>query len=142
MGLLTALLLQSCRSLQTLGKSEDFARMYTAYKHEYIRATNNSLSHETTRISDITISMVMVLVAESVSDRMPPPTLLFSSTVAHLVANHQYVLGDCQEWEIHLRAFTDMIRMRGGLDSLGLDGFLQQVIVKYVRTFSGKFGIC
>jgi hypothetical protein len=65
--LLTALLLQSCHSLDILMGSQSFAGMYTAYKHQCIRSTTESLSLKNTSLSDVTITMVMILLAESVS---------------------------------------------------------------------------
>jgi hypothetical protein len=43
-------------------------------------------------------------------------------------------MGNFQEWQVHLRGCTDMIVMRGGIDALGLDGFLKEVIVKCVAS--------
>ncbi|KAF7557937.1 hypothetical protein G7Z17_g328 [Cylindrodendrum hubeiense] len=104
-GLLQALFLQSCRSLGMLSGSQSYDSMYAAYKHQCIRFTNKSLSFDNTRFSDATIAMVMVLLSES------------------------YSLGNLDEWNIHLRACTDMIALRGGVETLGLDGFLKGVII-------------
>ncbi|KAK9413886.1 hypothetical protein SUNI508_11582 [Seiridium unicorne] len=105
-GLLTTLFLSSCRSLEIMSEFQDYTSMYAAYKHQCIRSTNESLSFEKTRVSDTTIAMVMVLVSES------------------------YSLGNIEEWKVHLRACTDMITIRGGIDTLGLDGFLKEIITK------------
>lgn len=67
LGLLTTLLLHACRSLDVLSGFPNYAGMYTAYKHQCIQFTNNSLSFEDTRVSDATIAMVMALLSESVS---------------------------------------------------------------------------
>ncbi|KAH8892387.1 hypothetical protein GQ53DRAFT_822611 [Thozetella sp. PMI_491] len=107
LGLLTSLLLQSCRSLKTLSRFETYDSMYTAYRGQCIRLLNKSLSSKDTRLSDTTIAMVMVLVGES------------------------YSLGNLKEWKLHLCALTNMIMMGGGLSSLGLEGFLEEIILKY-----------
>ena len=111
LGLLHALLLRSCRSLEGLCGTESqdknkYARMGTFYKHQCLRAANDAVSSYGTNVTDATIALVMTLLAEA------------------------YVLGDLDEWAVHLRACTEMIQMRGGIDALGLDGFLRQVIVK------------
>jgi hypothetical protein len=66
-GLLTTLLLNSCRSLWMLSGLQHYADMYSIYKHQCIWSANNSLSSEDTMVSDTTIAMVMVLLSESVS---------------------------------------------------------------------------
>ncbi|KAH7128896.1 hypothetical protein EDB81DRAFT_808474 [Dactylonectria macrodidyma] len=114
LGLLAGIFLQSCHSLGILSGFQNYSGMYNAYKHQCIRSTNNALSAEDTRISDATICMVMVLVGDSFS------------------------LGNLDEWEVHLRAFTNMIKMRGGIDSLGLDGFLKKVILKSPQVFGQR----
>lgn len=106
LGLVTTLLLHACRSLDMLSGFPNYAGMYTAYKHQCIQFTNKSLSIEETRVSDATIAMVMALLSES------------------------YSLGNLEEWKIHLRGCTNMIGIRGGIDALGLDGFLKEIIVK------------
>lgn len=42
----------------------------------------------------------------------------------------QFTFGNFNEWIAHLGALTKMIDMRGGLDTLGVGGFLQEIIVK------------
>ncbi|KAH7113998.1 hypothetical protein B0J13DRAFT_241865 [Dactylonectria estremocensis] len=113
-GLLAVLFLQSCHSLGILSGFQNYSGMYDIYKHQCIRSINKALSAEDTRISDATICMVMVMVGDS------------------------YSLGNIDEWEVHLRAFTNMIEMRGGLDSLGLDGFLKKVILKSPQIFKQR----
>ncbi|KAM0810686.1 hypothetical protein AB5N19_11036 [Seiridium cardinale] len=66
-GLLTALFLSSCRSLEMMTEFQNYTGMYATYKHQCIRSTNESLSFEKTRVSDTTIAMVMVLVSESIA---------------------------------------------------------------------------
>ncbi|KAK8054790.1 hypothetical protein PG993_000017 [Apiospora rasikravindrae] len=106
-GLLAALLLQSCRSLEkSIGRPGSYAETYMAYKQQCIRWVNKCVSSEQQRASDVTISMVMVLLTES------------------------YILGNLEEWKVHLGAHTRMLELRGGVDTLGLDGFLKGVIEK------------
>ncbi|KAK8096253.1 hypothetical protein PG999_014275 [Apiospora kogelbergensis] len=106
-GLLATLLLQSCRSLESTGDSGSYyTATYANYKQQCIQWVNHCLSSEDRRTSDATVAMVMVLLTES------------------------YVLGNREEWKVHLDAHTRMLELRGGVDALGLDGFLRSVIEK------------
>lgn len=35
-----------------------------------------------------------------------------------------------EEWQVHVGAHARMLQLRGGVDALGLDGFLKGVIEK------------
>ncbi|KAK8097513.1 hypothetical protein PG984_016652 [Apiospora sp. TS-2023a] len=115
-GLLATLLLQSCRSLESIispgppgpGGSYYYCASgaYLSYKQQCIRWVNRCVASESQRATDGTIAMVMVLLAES------------------------YLLGNLEEWQVHLAAHTRMLELRGGVDALGLDGFLKGVIEK------------
>lgn len=70
-GLLAALLLQSCRSLESIGicsrtGSHSYADSYLAYKQQCIQWVNRCVASERERASDATIAMVMLLLTESV----------------------------------------------------------------------------
>ncbi|KAK8021927.1 hypothetical protein PG990_007065 [Apiospora arundinis] len=110
-GLLAALLLQSCRSLESLGTLGSYGDMYATYKQQCLRWVNECVSYEHRRASDASIAMVMVLLTES------------------------YVLGNLEEWKVHLDAHARMLKLRGGIDALGLDGFLRNVIVRSPRCY-------
>ncbi|KAK8036394.1 hypothetical protein PG991_001531 [Apiospora marii] len=114
-GLLAALLLQACRSLEGSSSSSSsighrprsyYADTYLAYKQQCIRWVNRCVTSEHERATDATIAMVMVLLTES------------------------YLLGNLEEWQVHLSAHARMLELRGGIDTLGLDGFLKGVIEK------------
>ncbi|KAH8894290.1 hypothetical protein GQ53DRAFT_763046 [Thozetella sp. PMI_491] len=104
--LTAALLLHACRSLGELGVSPRYAGMGDTYEQRCIQAIHASVSREHTRASDATIAMVMVLLAD------------------------QYMLGNFDHWGVHFDAFAKMITMRGGVDALGVGGFLKEIIVK------------
>ncbi|KAK6863495.1 hypothetical protein PG995_000023 [Apiospora arundinis] len=110
-GLLAALLLQSCRSLESLDRLGSYGDMYATYKQQCLRWVNECVSYEHQRASDASIAMVMVLLTES------------------------YVLGNLEEWKVHLDAHARMLKLRGGIDALGLDGFLRNVIVRSPRCY-------
>ncbi|KAK8087545.1 hypothetical protein PG997_002506 [Apiospora hydei] len=106
-GLLASLLLQSCRSLESsIGRPGSYTDTYMVYKQKCIQWVNECVSSEHRRASDATISMVTVLLTES------------------------YILGNLDEWNVHLGAHTRMLELRGGVDALGFDGFLKVVIEK------------
>ncbi|KAK7968638.1 hypothetical protein PG996_002936 [Apiospora saccharicola] len=111
-GLLATLLLQSCRSLESMnicsrpGSYYCASGAYLVYKQQCIRWVNKCVASEHQRANDSTIAIVTVLLAES------------------------YLLGNLEEWQVHLAAHARMLELRGGVDALGLDGFLKGVIEK------------
>ncbi|KAK8043949.1 hypothetical protein PG994_012787 [Apiospora phragmitis] len=105
-GLLAALLLQACRSLEGICRPGSYTDTYMIYKEQCIQWVNKCVASEHRRASDATISMVMVLLTES------------------------YLMGNLEEWKVHLGAHSRMLELRGGIDALGLDGFLKGVIEK------------
>ncbi|KAH8901545.1 hypothetical protein GQ53DRAFT_7428 [Thozetella sp. PMI_491] len=104
-GLLSALFLQSCHSLGTLGPCQNYVDMSTEYRLQCIRSTNASLSIPGSQSSDATIAKVMIMAAD------------------------EFAHGNFAGWSAHLAAITRMIEMRGGVDALGVGGFLKEIIV-------------
>ncbi|KAL5089054.1 hypothetical protein Trisim1_005911 [Trichoderma cf. simile WF8] len=104
-GLMAALFLQSCHSLAVLNPCQNYADMSTKYRLQCIQSTNDSLSKTATQMSDATIAKVMIMAVD------------------------EYTLGNVDAWRAHLTAITWMIERRGGVDALGVGGFLKEVIV-------------
>ncbi|KAL6790940.1 hypothetical protein J3E68DRAFT_81881 [Trichoderma sp. SZMC 28012] len=104
-GLMAALFLQSCHSLGVLNPSQDYADMSTKYRLQCIQSTNASLAKTATQMSDATIAKVMIMAVD------------------------EFTLGNVDAWRAHLTAITWMIERRGGVDALGVGGFLKEVIV-------------
>ncbi|QYS92781.1 hypothetical protein H0G86_000178 [Trichoderma simmonsii] len=104
-GLMAALFLQSCHSLGALNPCQDYADMSTKYRLQCIQSTNASLAKTATQMSDSTIAKVMIMAVD------------------------EFTLGNVDAWRAHLTAITWMIERRGGVDALGVGGFLKEVIV-------------
>lgn len=68
LGLIAALFLQSCRSLEALNTSQSYTKMSTKYRLQCIQSTKAALStNYATQISDSTIAKVMIMASEEVS---------------------------------------------------------------------------
>ncbi|KAK4064135.1 transcriptional regulator family: Fungal Specific TF [Trichoderma aggressivum f. europaeum] len=104
-GLMAALFLQSCHSLGVLNPHQDYADMSTKYRLQCIQSTNASLATTATQMSDATIAKVMIMAID------------------------EFTIGNVDAWRAHLAAITWMIERRGGVDALGVGGFLKEVIV-------------
>ncbi|KAL6796249.1 hypothetical protein GGI42DRAFT_331242 [Trichoderma sp. SZMC 28013] len=104
-GLMAALFLQSCHSLGVLNPCQNYADMSTKYRLQCIQSTNASLAMRATQMSDATIAKVMIMAVD------------------------EFTLGNVDAWRAHLAAITWMIERRGGVDALGVGGFLKEVIV-------------
>ncbi|KAH0531270.1 hypothetical protein TsFJ059_000125 [Trichoderma semiorbis] len=104
-GLMAALFLQSCHSLRELNPCQNYSDMSTKYRLQCIQSTNTSLAKTATQMSDATIAKVMIMAVD------------------------EFTLGNVDAWRAHLTAITWMIERRGGVDALGVGGFLKEVIV-------------
>ncbi|KAL7916710.1 hypothetical protein GGI35DRAFT_48695 [Trichoderma velutinum] len=104
-GLMAALFLQSCQSLEALNPCQNYADLSTKYRLQCIQSTNASLATRATQMSDSTIAKVMIMAID------------------------EFTLGNSDAWRTHLAAITWMIEGRGGVDALGVGGFLKEVIV-------------
>ncbi|KAL7803875.1 hypothetical protein V8C43DRAFT_396 [Trichoderma afarasin] len=104
-GLMAALFLQSCHSLGVLNPCQNYADMSTKYRLQCIQSTNASLATTAEQMSDATIAKVMIMAVD------------------------EFTLGNVDAWRAHLTAITWMIEARGGVDALGVGGFLKEVIV-------------
>ncbi|PKK43609.1 hypothetical protein CI102_13521, partial [Trichoderma harzianum] len=103
-GLMAALFLQSCQSLGALNPCQNYADMSTKYRLQCIQSTNASLATRDRQMSDATIAKVMIMAID------------------------EFTLGNFDAWRAHLTAITWMIERRGGVDALGVGGFLKEVI--------------
>ncbi|KAM6478031.1 hypothetical protein HDV62DRAFT_371793 [Trichoderma sp. SZMC 28011] len=104
-GLMAALFLQSCHSLEALNPCQNYSDMSIKYRLQCIQSTNASLATTSTQMSDATIAKVMIMAVD------------------------EFTLGNVDGWRAHLTAITWMIERRGGVDALGVGGFLKEVIV-------------
>ncbi|KAL6691299.1 hypothetical protein J3F84DRAFT_387291 [Trichoderma pleuroticola] len=104
-GLMAALFLQACQSLGALNPCQNYVDMSTKYRLQCIQSTNASLATTATQMSDATIAKVMIMAVD------------------------EFTLGNVDAWRAHLAAITWMIERRGGVDALGVGGFLKEVIV-------------
>jgi hypothetical protein len=66
-GMLSAVFLSACRSLDGLGRGEAYVRASLAYKGDCIRSVNTAISREGRSVSDVTIAKSLALASEAVS---------------------------------------------------------------------------
>ena len=45
------------------------------------------------------------------------------------MASYEASFGDLDNYTVHMRALSKIVSLRGGLESLGLDGLLRQIVV-------------
>jgi hypothetical protein len=57
----------------------------------------------------------------------------YMSSSQHLP--HQIMGGDLANWELHMKGLETMIKLKGGLQTLGLDGLLHRMILWYCYKF-------
>ena len=92
-----------------------------SYKSQTIRAINANLQCPGKAVSDATIGAVAVLVAVQVSTGQCPLTNLVCQALIRL----QSLDTNDEELRLHSRALQTMVKMRGGIDMLGLHGVLK-----------------
>ena len=92
-----------------------------SYKSQTIRAINVNLQRPGKAVSDSTIGAVAMLMAIQVSTDGCPPTVLLRPVLIIL----QSLDTSDDELQLHGGALQTMIKMRGGIDMLGLDGALK-----------------
>ncbi|KAK3682881.1 hypothetical protein B0T22DRAFT_296043 [Podospora appendiculata] len=102
-GLIAALLYQICRLIRQESTLKNLAELRDQYSLQCIKSTRRSLALDD--ISDHTIAKVMILASE------------------------EWQYGSYETWRMHNTAIYRMVGMRGGLDALGVGGFLKQVIL-------------
>lgn len=66
-GLMAALFLQSCHSLEALNPCQNYSDMSIKYRLQCIQSTNASLATTSTQMSDATIAKVMIMAVDEVS---------------------------------------------------------------------------
>ncbi len=127
--LLSGILLSACRSLapqdrQLIAPSDDYSHMALRYKHECIQATNKAITSEGMGVKDATIAVVLFMCA----DEVRPSQLSFLKVDNLLIRLLQFLYGSFETSLLHAGAIIKMIKMRGGMQNLGLGGFLRQLI--------------
>ncbi|VUC21487.1 unnamed protein product [Clonostachys rosea] len=115
-GLIAAVFLQSCRSLASLATTKAYDDLSTEYRLQCIRSTNASLSKAESQANDATISKVMILASE------------------------EFERGNLEAWNTHFIAISRMVAMRGGVDNLGVGGFMKEILINtpYCYGFSDE----
>lgn len=91
------------------------------YKGETIKAINASLGCPETAVSDSTIGAVAMLMAIQVSTNECQLTV----SLDWALTSSQSLDTKGEDLGLHSNALQTMIKMRGGIDMLGLDGALK-----------------
>ncbi|KAK7427384.1 hypothetical protein QQZ08_006153 [Neonectria magnoliae] len=108
-GMLATLFLASCRTLSNYQHEEFYATLALQYKGQCITTLKSALEHEGDMISDATITKTLALASEA--------------TLA----------GDLAAEQQHTQAAEKMVSMRGGIETLGMSGFLKKLIIWFIR---------
>ena len=88
---------------------------------EAIRMINERLPSNPSLVDNELIGAVAMIASNSVS-----PECVFALTV--LIIHCKNLAGDSAESEIHMTALREMVRIKGGRDKLGDDGFIGALV--------------
>ncbi|KAL6401397.1 hypothetical protein AUP68_15267 [Ilyonectria robusta] len=108
-GMLAILLLSSCRNLSNFQHKEYYARIALHYKGQCIATLKADLEKEGDMVSDATITKTLGLASEAT------------------------LTGDYAAVQQHSQAAEKMVSMRGGLETLGMSGFLRKLITWFIH---------
>ncbi|KAH7176441.1 hypothetical protein EDB81DRAFT_37583 [Dactylonectria macrodidyma] len=108
-GMLASLFLASCRNLANFQHAEFYTAAMLRYKGECIVTLKSALAQEDGVVSDVTITKTLVLASEAL------------------------LAGDHAATQQHSQAAKKMVAMRGGMETLGMNGFMKKLIIWFFR---------
>ncbi|KAH7157994.1 hypothetical protein B0J13DRAFT_185711 [Dactylonectria estremocensis] len=108
-GMLATLFLASCRNLANYQHAEFYTTTSLRYKGQCIATLKSDLAQENSMVSDATITKTLVLASEAL------------------------LAGDHAATKQHSQAAKKMVAMRGGIETLGMNGFMKKLIIWFVR---------
>ncbi|OBT81636.1 hypothetical protein VE02_10006 [Pseudogymnoascus sp. 03VT05] len=109
-GMMNGLFLAACRSLANQTHEGVYASLALRYKGACIRSVAKAIEDEGDSVSDATVAKVLFL------------------------ASDEFHTGNLNGAKSHTKAIGDMVKMRGGVEKLGLEGLLQQLVLWNDRT--------
>lgn len=121
-GMLSTLFVAACRSLATLDKSEKYTRGLSFYKLQAIQSLNRALSEERDAISDTSVAKGVALAIDSVSNVEELLHVALTDSCGQFIGMEYAVSKQ------HVGAVWSMVDMKGGLEMLGMGGFLSSLI--------------
>ncbi|OBT52663.1 hypothetical protein VE04_07419 [Pseudogymnoascus sp. 24MN13] len=110
-GMMNGLFLAACRSLANQTHEGVYASQALRYKGACIRSVAKAIEDEGDSVSDATVAKVLFL------------------------ASDEFHTGNLNGAKSHTKAIGDMVKMRGGVETLGLEGLLQQLVLWFVAYF-------
>lgn len=128
-GMLATLFLASCRNLANYQHAEFYTTTSLRYKGQCIATLKSDLAQENSMVSDATITKTLVLASEAVCD--PTRVLRYMRDIADM--SNQLLAGDHAATKQHSQAAKKMVAMRGGIETLGMNGFMKKLIIWFVR---------
>ncbi|KFY79004.1 hypothetical protein V499_01954 [Pseudogymnoascus sp. VKM F-103] len=108
--MMNGLFLAACRSLANQTHEGVYASQALRYKGACIRSVAKAIEDEGDSVSDATVAKVLFL------------------------ASDEFHTGNLNGAKSHTKAIGDMVKMRGGVETLGLEGLLQQLVLWNDRT--------
>lgn len=122
-GLLSAILLAACRSLFKQDRNDYYVELATFYKLACLRSMSEVLAEQNRRVGDPEIAQASLLAADEVS---------YMHGLCHWADTKSYTwqlnIGDRNTSKQHMDAAKRMVDMKGGNDTLGLNGFLSALV--------------
>lgn len=107
-GLLAGIFLSSCRNLALRGHrsqaNHEYYQLAMMYKLECIRSVNEAIAAEGPTITETTIAKTLLLCAD------------------------EFMCDDLNALALHFEGMNNMIRLKGGLSNVGVNGFLRQAL--------------
>lgn len=138
-GFLNGIFLSSSRHLskicQQLQQQQQFTNLAIRYKLVCVRALSDAISSgaKTMTFSDSVVAETMVLAFDEVSvQRIDSNNELGAFPIVNSEFSLQISLGDLAMSRRHVQGAVRMVELNGGSQTLGLNGFLEMVLHKYV----------
>lgn len=107
----------ACRSLTLLHKTDFYFRAALTYNEKSIQSINSAISKISMAASD-NATIVQIL----------------------MLASGDFLAGNITGSRQHIKGVAELVKLKGGLQNLGLGGFLRQLVLWYDRTSSSYIG--
>ncbi|ROV92987.1 hypothetical protein VMCG_09004 [Cytospora schulzeri] len=124
-GLLQGIFLASCRNLAKIhrnsanpAEADMYEQRALQYRGECLRSMHESMSRDGKAVTDYTVGKALFLA--------------FNEAI-----QQKYMAGNLNETRSHMAACEDLVELKGGHYTLGLDGFLSQLIIWFKQELSG-----
>jgi len=106
-------------------KTQNYAQYYSGhYRGRLLQTIHQALDDEQKAISDSTIAGLVKLETDEVCYEA------LSKRNTELICA-QYLAGDRDYYHLHANALREIVNLSGGLHTLGMDGYLADLVIRY-----------